>query len=175
MIETIKWADRKFDFDFPAALAPELLERLRGTPVRLAERVVSLPEDLLNVRDGEKWSIQEHVGHLMDVEELFLGRLDDYDQGLTELRPAEMTGRNTFAANHNENDINEILVGFRLERLKLVSRLDKLDGAGFARVAFHPRLNKPMRVCDMMLFEASHDDYHLVQITDLLHRLGNDS
>jgi uncharacterized damage-inducible protein DinB len=172
MIDRIMWVDRKFDFDFPAALAAELLERLRGAPARLSERVEALPEELLKHRDGDTWSVQEHVGHLMDVEELFLGRLDDYDNGLPELRPAEMTGRKTFEANHNEADINAILIGLREERGKLVSRLDELDAFGFARVAFHPRLNKPMRVCDMMLFEATHDDYHMVDITRLIRKLA---
>jgi uncharacterized damage-inducible protein DinB len=138
----------------------------------LAERVELLPEALLKQRDGDKWSIQEHVGHLMDVEELFLGRLDDYDNGLTELRPAEMTGRKTFDAHHNEVDVKDILIGVREERGKLVSRLEELDAAGFARVAHHPRLNKPMRVCDMMLFEATHDDYHMVHITELIRKFG---
>lgn len=172
MIDRIGWVDRKFDFDFPVALAPELLERLRGTPPRLAERVKSLSESVLKQRDGDKWSIQEHAGHLMDLEELFLGRLDDYDNGLAELRPAEMTGRKTFEANHNEADIDVILSGVRQERGRLVARLDELDAAGFARVAHHPRLNRPMRVCDMMLFEATHDDYHMVDITRLIRKLG---
>jgi uncharacterized damage-inducible protein DinB len=172
MINRIPWVDRKFEFDFPPSLAPELLERLRGAPARVAERVELMPEALLEKRDGDKWSIQEHVGHLMDVEELFLGRLDDYDNGLAELRPAHMTNRKTFEASHNEADIKDLLIGFREERGKLVSRLDELDGAGFARVAHHPRLNKPMRLCDMMLFEATHDDYHMVDITELIRQFG---
>jgi len=172
MTDKMLWVDRKFDFDFPANLALELRERLRGAPARLAERVESLPDDVLKQRDGDKWSIQEHAGHLMDVEELFLGRLDDYDNGLAELRPAEMTGRKTFEANHNEADIKAILMGVREERGKLVKRLDELDLDGFARVAHHPRLNKPMRVCDMMLFEATHDDYHMVDITELIRKFG---
>jgi uncharacterized damage-inducible protein DinB len=172
MIDRVKWVDRKFDFDFPVALAAELLERLRGLPARLAERVEELPATLLKKRDGDKWSVQEHAGHLMDVEQLFLGRLDDYDDGLANLRPAEMTGRKTFEAHHNEADIRDILLGVREERGKLVSRLDRLDAAGFARVAHHPRLNKPMRVCDMMLFEATHDDYHMVDITRLIRKFS---
>lgn len=172
MIDRIRWVDRKFDFDFPATFAPELLERLRGSPARVAERVEILPGEILTRRDGDKWSIQEHVGHLMGVEELFLGRLDDYDRGLAELRPAEMTGRKTYAANHNEADIKDILLGLREERGRLVSRLDELDEVGFARVAHHPRLNKPMRVCDMMLFEATHDDYHMVDITELIRKFS---
>ena len=172
MIETTKWADRNFDFNFPIGITLELLERLRGTPTRLAERVDSLPDDLLRKRAGENWSIQEHAGHLMDVEQLFLGRLDDYEIGLTELRSADISGRKTFDANHNERDIGEVLAGFHTIRGKLVSRLAELDATGFARMAHHPRSNRPMRLCDMLLLEATHDDYHLVEITKRIRELG---
>ena len=39
MTARVKWTDRTFAFDFPSDIYPELLERLRGTPARLDERV----------------------------------------------------------------------------------------------------------------------------------------
>jgi len=33
----IKWTDRRFNFDFPAGIYPEMIERIRGTPARLEE------------------------------------------------------------------------------------------------------------------------------------------
>ncbi|MCH9001990.1 MAG: hypothetical protein IIC02_05390 [Planctomycetes bacterium] len=41
------WIDRKFSFDFPASKFPDLLERWRGTPARLEERVSGLSRDVL--------------------------------------------------------------------------------------------------------------------------------
>jgi hypothetical protein len=38
----------------------------------------------------------------------------------------------------------------------------------FEAVAIHPRLNKPMRLVDMLFFQAEHDDYHLARISDLI-------
>jgi uncharacterized damage-inducible protein DinB len=172
MTERTKWVDRKFDFSFPVDAHPELLERLRGTPARLEDRTRALPRDLLTRRAGDKWSIQEHAGHLVSVEALFMGRLDDYDAGSDSLRPADVTGKRTYDANYNETDIASILVAFRAARMNLVARLQRLDDAGFARTALHPRLNRPMRLCDMMLFEAEHDDYHLARITDLIRKFG---
>ncbi len=168
-----KWIDRKFDFDFPAILAPELLERLRGTPARLEDRIADLSREVLVKRDGDKWSIQEHAGHLMDAEELFLGRLDDYDAVKHTLRAAEMSGSKTYESNHNMSDLGSIRTGFRMVRMNLVSRLEKLEPDGFIRSAQHPRLETPMRVCDMIFFEAEHDDYHLAKISRLIRLFGN--
>jgi hypothetical protein len=87
----IKWTDLKFEFNFPTELYPELIERLRGTPVRAEDRTRKLPAAILTRPDGEHWSIQENIGHLLDLEELFSGRLDDFDHGLPALRAADMS------------------------------------------------------------------------------------
>jgi uncharacterized damage-inducible protein DinB len=164
----IRWVDKAFDFGFPVETAPLLLERLRGTPARLDDRVRSLPRERLIQRDGAKWSIQEHAGHFVDVETLFSGRLDDYDAGAARLRPAAVSGQRTNAADHNRRELSTILAEFRVVRGNLVTRIEAMDEAGFARTAIHPRLDRPMRVCDMMLFEAEHDDHHLALITGLI-------
>lgn len=110
------WIERRFAFDFPAEHTPEILERLRGTPVRLEERVAGLPSALLTRREGEQWSIQEQAGHLIEVELLFAGRLADYTAGRAELRPAEMSGRSTYAGAYNTRELPAILAGFRKAR-----------------------------------------------------------
>ena len=166
----IRWVDKAFDFGFPVETAPLLIERLRGTPARLDDRVRSLSRDRLLQRDGSKWSIQEHAGHFVDVEALFAGRLDDYEAGAARLRPADVSGQRTNTAEHNRRDLSTILAEFRAARGNLVTRIESMDEAGFARTAIHPRLDRAMRVCDMMLFEAEHDDYHLALITGLIRR-----
>lgn len=35
----MKWFDRKFTFDLPASMYPNVVERLRGTPARLEDIV----------------------------------------------------------------------------------------------------------------------------------------
>ncbi len=166
----LPWTERTFNFDFPIALASMLLERLRGTPARVEEIVRPLRPALLRKRDGETWSIQQHVGHLADLEALFTGRLDDFDEGATTLRPADMTNQKTNEANHNAREIGEVLAGFRSLREQLVTRVETLDAACLARSAMHPRLHVPMRVVDMMLFHAEHDDHHLARIREVIRR-----
>ena len=166
----MQWVERRFAFDFPVEHTPELLERLRGTPARLEERVAGAPATPRTERGGEKWSIQEHAGHLMDVESLFRGRLDDYAAGLAELRPADMSNRSTFAANFNAGEIGEILAGFRRVRGEFLERVAAMGPGAPALSAHHPRLGRPMRLADMLYFLAEHDDYHLARIGELIEK-----
>lgn len=162
------WFERKFDFSFPVELYPEIIERLRGTPARIEERVRDVPAALLTRRDGDKWSIQENIGHLLDLDELFAGRFEDYERGLEKLRAADLQNQKTHQAQHNSRPVEEILREFRHGRLALVSRLELQPSEYFRRTALHPRLNTPMRVTDLLYFVAEHDDHHLARISELL-------
>jgi len=168
MSARIKWTERRFDFNFPAALYPEMIERLRGTPARLEERLAALSPETLIRRDGDRWSIQENAGHLLDLEPLVLQRLDEYAAEAAALHPADMSNRKTYEADHNARALSEILKRFRSQRAAIVGRLESSAPELFARAAFHPRLNVPMRLVDMIYFQAEHDDYHLARISELI-------
>ena len=161
------WFERKFSFDFPAELYPNLIVRLRGTPARLEELLRGLAPEQLVRKPGGKWSIQENVGHLLDLEPLWFARVGDFLAGKGTLAPAELTNRTTHEAHHNERRIEELLSVFRHARLALVERLETLSAADFARTALHPRLKTPMRLADHLYFIAEHDDHHLARIWEL--------
>jgi uncharacterized damage-inducible protein DinB len=167
-MKQMPWIQRKFSFDLPVSLFPNVLERLRGTPARIEDRIRTLSAETLTKRDGDAWSIQENIGHLIEVEALWHGRLDDFAAGLEALRPADMENRRTHAADYNARSIDHVLTGFRETRARLVERLEGLDDAAIERQALHPRLNQPMRVLDMMVFTAEHDDHHLARIGELI-------
>jgi uncharacterized damage-inducible protein DinB len=166
--ERVIWFERQFTLDLPLWMYPNVLERVRGTPARLEDRLLSLPRELLTRRADGNWSIQEQAGHLLDLGTLDLGRLDDYAAGLETLRPADLGNRKTHEADHNANSIERLLAEFRTERAEFVRRLDELDAAFIGRTALHPRLKLPMRVIDLVFFIAEHDDHHLARITDLM-------
>ncbi len=172
MPNPVPWTERTFSFDSPAGLSGELLERLRGTPARVEQITRSLPAAVLTLREGDTWSIQENIGHLADLESLFTGRLDDFDAGAETLRPADMTNQRTHEADHNARPIEEVLSRFRSLRGRLVARLETLDPAEFARTARHPRLDVPMRVVDMMLYHAEHDDYHHERLRQIIGQMN---
>ena len=163
----IKWTDRRFNFDFPADIYPEMIERVRGTPARLEDLFAGLsPETLTTQADG-RWSMQENAGHLLDLESLVSQRIDEYLAGNTTLHAADMSNRKTYEASHNDVPADTILKAFRSERHEIVRRLESLDADIFARSALHPRLNVQMRLVDMLFFQAEHDDYHLARISEL--------
>jgi uncharacterized damage-inducible protein DinB len=168
MSKYLKWTDRTFQFTFPVEVYPEMIERLRGTPARLEDRVKSIAPEILTRRDGERWSIQENAGHLLDLESLVSGRLDEYLAGATVLHAADMSNRKTYEAEHNQVLMQLILTDFREQRTQLVARLDNLTSDRFAAIAHHPRLNVPMRLVDMLFFQAEHDDYHMARISELI-------
>jgi uncharacterized damage-inducible protein DinB len=162
------WFERKFEFSFSLDLLPNLRARLRGTPARLEETIRSHSREILTAKLRGKWSAQEHVGHLLDLESLWLARLEDYVADRGQLTPADLTNRKTDEANHNGRPLEQLLVEFRVARTTLLKRVDELDASLFARALPHPRLKTPMRLVDHLYFVAEHDDHHLARIWELI-------
>ena len=167
MAERVIWIERKFSFDLPVWMFPNVIERIRGTPARLEDRIRHLPREIL-IRKTDKWSVQEQAGHLLDLESLNLQRMDEYERGLKELTAADVSNRQTHEARYNEKSIESILSTFREERMKFVRRLESASEALIDHSAIHPRLKMPMRLIDYTCFIAEHDDHHLARISDLL-------
>ncbi len=166
------WFERKFDFSFPAELYPNICARLRGTPVRLEDVLNGRAHKTLTVKPQQKWSAQEHVGHLLDLEPLWLARVEDYVKGSSVLSVADLQNRKTDAANYNSRQLEEILTQFRAARNRLLERIEEIDAAVFARSIPHPRLKVPMRLVDHLFFVAEHDDHHLAKTWELLNSNG---
>jgi uncharacterized damage-inducible protein DinB len=161
-----------FKRDFPAiednGILPSIIERLSGTPARIDEIVSSLSPALAVLKPLNKWSIQEEIGHLSDLEPLWFGRLEDLMGGLPELRAADLTNQKTNTANHNSTEIKVISQRFRKQRKSFVDRIINLDDNQLLNVSLHPRLKTPMRVIDLANFVAEHDDHHLASVREIL-------
>ena len=168
MSRTPPWFERKFEFTFPAELYPNLATRLRGTPARLEETLRGRSHEILVRKEPGKWSTQEHAGHLLDLEPLWLGRVEDFVKGGAELTAADLKNQKTHNANHNARPLEQILADFRAARSALMSRLEMLDPTQFVRTMLHPRLKQPMRLVDHLYFVAEHDDHHLARIWELI-------
>ena len=168
MTPVSNWFERKFEFSFPVEQCPNLCMRLRGTPARLDEILRGCTRELLIRRPQEKWSIQEHAGHLLDLESLWSARVEDYATASGQLTAADLSNRRTHEANHNAREVQDILDQFRSARLKLFGRVQELGPEVLSRVLLHPRLQQPMRMVDHLYFAAEHDDHHLAKIWELM-------
>lgn len=162
------WFERKFDFTFPVEQYPNLCVRLRGTPARIEEMLRGVSRDVLLRKPEDKWSAQEHAGHLLDLESLWMARVDDFLAGGDTLTVADLSNRKTHEANHNSRELTEILAEFRAARLRLVDCVEKFQPGVFARSLLHPRLRQPMRLVDHLYFVAEHDDHHLARVWALI-------
>lgn len=162
------WIERKFNFDFPADKWPDLLERWRGTPTRLEDRLAGIAAGVLTRKPPSGWSIQENVGHLLDLEYLPATRIAQILACEEELIAADMTNSKTNQANHNTAELNDLLGALRASRMNTVARLESIDDTDWERAALHPRLQQPMRIVDIVYFDCEHDDYHLGRIGELI-------
>jgi uncharacterized damage-inducible protein DinB len=152
-------------------LLPDIIERLRGTPARLEDRLGGLPRKVLTASNGRGWSIQEHAGHLLDLGSLERSRVAEYAAGQERLSPADLQNRKTNEGGHNERELADLLSQFRQERAEFVRLLEDADESLAGRSAMHPRLGVRMRLVDFAFFIAEHDDHHLAAITAILHDL----
>ncbi|MDY8137694.1 DinB family protein [Aquimarina sp. 2201CG5-10] len=166
-MKQIKWFERKFDFSFRQNIFPSIIERLDGTLIRLKEKIEQIPPELLEVKSDGKWSIKENIGHLIDLEPIWQGRLDDILESKEYLRSADLENKKTDLAQHNKTSINDLLLQFQELRTITLDKLSKLTEQDIYKTALHPRLKEPMRTMDLFLFVAEHDDHHLARITEI--------
>jgi uncharacterized damage-inducible protein DinB len=168
MTQVARWYERKFEFSFSVELHPDLRVRLRGTPARLEEIVQGCPPERMVRAEAGKWSAQEHAGHMVELESLWLARVGDYVAGRGELSVADLSNRSTFEARYNERPLESILADFRRARIAMADRLEQIDPNLFGRILPHPRLKSPMRLVDHLFFVAEHDDHHLAIIWEMI-------
>lgn len=166
------WFERKFAFSFPEEVWPNVCARVRGTPPRLEETLRGRSHEILIRKMRGKWSAQEHAGHLLDLEALWLARVEDYVAGSGELTVADLRNRKTDEADYNARSLEQILTEFREARGELLRRVGELDASLFARSISHPRLKTPMRLVDHLYFVAEHDDHHLARMWELVNGVG---
>jgi uncharacterized damage-inducible protein DinB len=162
-----KWFDRKFNFAENQNIFPSIIERLSGTPLRLTDKISRIPVEHLTAKIKGSWSILENIGHLIDLEALWQGRLEDILNNATDLRPTDLQNRKTDLANHNGREVESLLNEFSEIRNVTLYKLQVLTEADVFKSALHPRLKTQMKTMDLFLFVAEHDDHHLARITEI--------
>ena len=167
-METTKWFERKFDFDFGPDHYAAIYLQLKHAPARLREAVALLEEAVLVQQPEGGWSIKEHTGHLAIMEPIWRMRFQDIDEGRATLSAADLANSATTEAKFNREDITALLDRFLAERLTTLALLDNLHMPDDSRTSMHPRLKQPMRMIDLAYFVAEHDDHHIRRIREIL-------
>jgi len=109
--------DRQFDLGLPVKAFAGILDRLRAAPDQLENLVAGLAQETVTVRSEGAWSVQENVGHLIDLEPLWDGRLDDFVANRRELRAADLENRRTHMAEHDDH--HSVTIADLVRRLSL--------------------------------------------------------
>jgi hypothetical protein len=167
-MKTVQWTAREWQFGYTIEYIPLLIERLQCTAPRIAEIIKNQPEEILSKRHGDKWSVKEHIGHLTDIEELHNGRIDDFKNKAAMLRPADMSNKKTYEANHNQYSAAQLLSEFIKSRKAFIEKLRRTPPHYFEIKSVHPRLKQEVTLTDILFFVAEHDLQHLVRMGENL-------
>jgi len=162
-----KWFERKFNALDPSLSLCGIIERLKGTPWRLRGILSAIPNHHLTNRNHDKWSIQENIGHLLDLEPMWLLRIRELIDKKPVMFAADLKNTGTAKAAHNDSNLDEIMSAFTIERMLLVSAFESLTADVQSHQCLHPRLKVLMRPVDLGYFVAEHDDHHLAQISEI--------
>lgn len=158
------WFERQFAFGLSAGMLPFYLERLEGTIARLEKKVSNIPEDVLSNKLDGKWSVKQNIGHLAEVDEIALKRIDEMISKISPISPAVFEPKQDY----NALPVGKILKLFRGNRTKNIERYSRLSESELLMASLHPRLKMMMTPVDLAWFDAEHDDHHLVRINEIL-------
>ena len=159
------WFERQFPPIADNGLLPGIIERLAGTPARLRELVAHARS---TATPPVGWSAAKDIGHLTDLELLWIQRVQDIVEGRPELTAADLSNRLTHETDHDAWPLAQLVERFAVQRGTLVAALRVVAGPDLERSTRHPRLGSAMRIVDLAYFVAEHDDHHMARIRELL-------
>lgn len=167
------WSERQLRFGRGMEELPVLLERVLGTPARLAQLTVHEPLERLSLRRQGRWCVLEHIGHMVHLQDRMDERVDDFAAQRACLCRIDLAGQEAILAGYSSRALGDILEEFRLKRIYFAERVLQLDPGALRHRAQHPCRNETMSVADMVLYLAEHDDHHLALMRRLLSHPGH--
>ena len=168
VMEKLQWFDRVFNFGASKGMLPFYLERLHGTIVRIEKKVQGVSEEVLSARLDNKWSVKENIGHLAEVDEIAHKRISEMISGISPMSPAVFEPKPFY-----EWPISTVIEYFRDNRLRNINRYALLTPDELEKSSEHPRLKMRMTPVDLALFDAEHDDHHLVRVNEIISVLSS--
>ncbi|MBO9676297.1 MAG: DinB family protein [Sphingobacteriaceae bacterium] len=163
-----KWFDRKFDTNIDIVQFEDVLNRMEHFPAALNQLLETCPKKITTIKTDGKWSVNENVGHLILLEDLWRRRFQDIKDGKQDMSPADLNNTATDQANFNELALDELIKSLRDERAKTIALLQGISKEDLLKKSIHPRLNQPMNIVDLMYFVAGHDEHHMTTIQSII-------
>ena len=115
----------KIKNQFTIVMIENQVNALLDNILTLKNLISNISEDKAELKPDQKWSVKEHVGHLLTIESLWIARLDDFAMGKATLRPWNGTNADTEAGEFNKQRLAKIFeerdnaasLGLQLKRL----------------------------------------------------------
>lgn len=164
----VPWSQRTLDYGRSLDELPVLLERIQGTSARLNALLAGQPMENFHLQVHGKWSVMEHIGHLITLQDRFEGRAEDFEHHRSSLCDINLRDQARTLQGHRLRALGDVLEEFRLKRIAFAQRVAGFQRRALEHVAYHPCQNKPMRPVDMLLWIAEHDDHHLASVRGIL-------
>lgn len=144
------------------------IEAAEKSPKEIAAAVSGLAPAVLRYKPAPgKWSIQEILGHLADVEIIYAHRLR---QMLADKEPViAPIDQDAWARSlgYLETPAPELVALYGLNRHHNVRLLKRLKPEDLVRTAFHPEIQRNVTVADLVSRMSTHGANHLEQIERL--------
>jgi hypothetical protein len=163
MIKTIDWFERTFTFGTPKEMLPFLLERLEGSIYRIEAKVKGVNDNVLSEKYNGKWSVKQNIGHLAEIDLISNHRIDEMRAGAEQISPAVFEPKD-----YNPWPIEKVIALFREARLSNLDKYKTISETDLAKASIHPRLKQKMTPVDLALFDAEHDDHHILKMSDII-------
>lgn len=164
----VRWFDRQFDSNTGSKYFDEFLKRLEHFPAVLNELLKSCPIEVSTRKIEDKWSVNENIGHLILLEDLWRIRFRDIKEGKPDISPADLNNTATDESSFNNMLVEKLIKSLVSERNKTIAMLQKLSEEDLLKASIHPRLQQPMNIIDLMHFVAEHDLHHLHAIQSII-------
>ena len=161
------WFERRWDFVNIPDTYESTLTRLSAAIPALRDLTGDIPQDALRLRPGGKWSVKEHIGHLIVLEPLWRVRFEDILENRQEMTVADTRNMATWEGSFNDRDLGDLLAQFSGERMSTIRLLESMGTPDHSKSSRHPRLGQPFRIVDHAFFIAEHDSHHIERIREI--------
>ncbi|WP_104381290.1 DinB family protein [Sphingobacterium sp. HMA12] len=114
----VRWFDRQFDSNTGSEYFDEFLKRLEHFPALLKKLLKNCPTEVSTRKMGGKWSVNENLGHLILLEDLWRTRFRDIREEKSDMSPADLNNTATDQSSFNNMLIDELIKNLVSERHK---------------------------------------------------------
>ena len=143
----------------------QTLEKLRAFPARLLQAITGINEtDLAKPEREGKWSVQDVVSHLGDLELVYNVRIRTMLAGAGGDTPLPVLAQNQWVERvHRREPLEELLEQFQFHRRMNLALLERLSEEELERSGVHPDYGR-ITIRDAAQRIERHDEKHLGQI-----------